>query len=101
MDLGKEIPMRRQILAGTTVLVLALALTTSATAFDHRDANGHHWRQSHRLVRGHGGQDAAPYHVRDTYTNLGPLGVMFGPPPRPGHCGANCVPGSSIAAWSY
>jgi hypothetical protein len=86
--------MRREILAGAIALALAAGMTTSAMAFDHRGAGGHHWRHSHSFVGGYG---ARPY-GSGGYTDLGPLGFTLG---RPGYCGPNCVPGSSIAAWSW
>jgi hypothetical protein len=93
--------MRLKILAGATALVLAGAMTSGAMASDHRGASGKHWRHGHRLVSSYGVRDATPHYGRGYTTDLGPLGVMFGPPPGRGTCGPNCVPGSSIAAWSY
>ena len=89
--------MKLLIFAGATALALAAGMTTSAMAFEHRGAGGHHWRHNHRFVGAYGGRA----YGTDTYTNLGPLGVIFGPPPGPGYCGPNCVPGSSVAAWSW
>jgi hypothetical protein len=93
--------MKLKILAGATALAVAAAMTSGAMASDHRGAGSHHWRHHHHFADSYGGRDAAPYYGRGAYTNLGPLGVMFGPPPRPGYCGPNCVSGSSIAAWSW
>ena len=85
--------MRIRILGSVAALVLATTMTSGAVASDHRGAS-HHWRHGHRVVGVYGGQDGH-------YTSLGPLGFTFGPPPGRGTCGPNCVPGSSIAAWSY
>ena len=92
--------MRRQILAGATAFILATAMTSGAMASDHRGAGGHHWRHGHRVVGVYGAQDTGIY-SGGHYTSLGPLGFTLGPPPGRGTCGPNCVPGSSIAAWSY
>jgi hypothetical protein len=86
--------MRIRILGSVAALVLATTMTSGAVASDHRGVGGHHWRHGHRVVGVYGGQDGH-------YTSLGPLGFTFGPPPGRGTCGPNCVPGSSIAAWSY
>jgi hypothetical protein len=91
--------MRQQIFAGATALVLATAMTSGAMASDHRGAS-HHWRHGHRVVGVYGGQDTGTYYGGH-YTSLGPLGFTLGPPPGRRTCGPNCVPGSSIAAWSY
>jgi len=92
--------MRIRILAGVAALVLATTMTSGAIASDHRGAGGHHWRHSHRFVGVYGGQGAGTYYGGH-YTSLGPLGFTLGPPPGRGYCGPNCVPGSSISAWSY
>jgi hypothetical protein len=111
--------MRIRILAGATALVLATSMTIGAMAFDHRSrtvatggmhgfnanrgnqfvgVHGHHGR---RLIGDYGSRNASPYYGGRYYTDLGPLGFTLGPPPGHGYCGPNCVPGSSIAAWSY
>ncbi|MGA2998800.1 hypothetical protein [Bradyrhizobium sp.] len=92
--------MRRQILAGAAALILATAMTSGATASDHRGAGGHHRRHGHRVVGVYEGQDAGTY-SGGHYTSLGPLGFTLGPPPGRGTCGPNCVTGSSVSAWSY
>ena len=92
--------MRQQILIAAAALVLATAMTSGAMASDHRGAGGHHWRHGHRVVGVYGAQDTGIY-SGGRYTSLGPLGFTLGPPPGRGTCGPNCVPGSSIAAWSY
>ena len=98
--------MKRQILAGTTALVLAMGMTTSAMAFDQTGRGLHagrshggfggsrfagvrgfsDWRQG---GRGYGG---SYYHTHPT--DLGPLGFSFG-------SATGYAPGTSIAAWSY
>ena len=92
--------MRQQILIAAAALVLATAMTSGAMASDHRGAGGHHWRHGHRVVGVYGAQNTGIY-SGGHYTSLGPLGFTLGPPPGRGTCGPNCVPGSSIAAWSY
>jgi hypothetical protein len=92
--------MKAPILASMAALLIAAAMTSGAMASDHRGAGGHHWRHGHRVVGVYGGQDAGTYHGGH-YTSLGPLGFTFGPPPGRGYCGPNCVPGSSVSAWSY
>jgi hypothetical protein len=92
--------MRIRILGSVAALVLATAMTSGAMASDHRGAGRHHWHHGHRVVGVYGGQDTRTY-SGGHYTSLGPLGFTFGPPPGRGTCGPNCVPGSSIAAWSY
>ena len=111
--------MKTQIIAGLTALALATVMATGATAFDggttSHAGRSHGGFNSSRFagVRGfeswrHGGSRRfdGSYGVRDYgrghyYTDLGPLGFTLGPPPGRGTCGPNCVPGSSIAAWSY
>lgn len=93
--------MRAAILAGVAALVLAAGMTSGAMAAGHRGASGNHWRHHHRLIGAYGLRNAAPYYGGRYYTDLGPLGFTLGPPPGRGYCGPNCVPGSSIAAWSW
>jgi hypothetical protein len=86
--------MKLPILAGSTVLVLAAGMTTSATAFDHRGASGRHWHHSHRLVRGYyGGRDVGPTYG-GRYYSLGPLGFTSVPP------GSYSGYGTPVDAWS-
>jgi len=112
--------MKKQILAGTTALALAMGMTTSAMAFD-QGGRGFHAGRSHggfgssrfSGVRGlsgwrHGdwgsrqfdgdyggrGYGGPSYHGHPT--DLGPLGFTFGPTTLYGY-----APGTSIAAWSY
>jgi hypothetical protein len=89
--------MRTRILAGAMAFVLATGMTAGAIASDHRGSGGHHWRHSHRFAGSYGVRD----YGRGHYTDLGPLGFTLGPLPGHGYCGPNCIPGSSIAAWSY
>ena len=91
--------MRMRILAWATVLTFAAGTATSATASDHHGKGRHHGRHGHHFVGSYGRPADAPegHH----YTDLGPLGFMLGPPPGRHNCGPNCVPGSSISAWSY
>jgi hypothetical protein len=83
--------MRRQIFAAATVLALAAGITTSAMAFGHRGASGHHWRHGHRLIVGDG--DAGPTYG-GRYYSLGPLGFTSVPP------GSYSGYGTPINAWS-
>jgi hypothetical protein len=120
--------MKRQILAGAAALVLAFGVTTSAIAFDHsgvghvglrggvHSSGGIHssrfagvrgfdsWRHggwgSRRFVGSHGEWGNGPYYRGGYYTDLGPLGFTWGGPI--GYCDPNyCIPGSSVAAWSW
>lgn len=93
--------MRVLILAGVTALAVVVGMSTSATASDHRGAGHHHGRHSHHTIHGDGQAAVRPGGGSHTYTDLGPLGMMFGPPPGRHSCGPNCVPGASISAWSY
>lgn len=81
--------MRRQTLAGATVLVLAAGMTSGAMASGHRGS--HHWRHSHRIIVGDG--DAGPTYG-GRYYSLGPLGFTSAPP------GSYSGYGTSISAWS-
>ena len=93
--------MRIRILAGATALVLVAGMTSGAMASGHRSTGTHHGRHHHHLVGNDGGWNSGP-NYGGHYTDLGPLGFTLGPPPgRGGYCGPNCVPGSSISAWSY
>ena len=92
--------MRMRILGSVAALVLIAAMTSGAMASGRRGAGGHHGRYGHRVVGNYNGWNNGP-HNQAHYTDLGPLGVMFGPPPGRGTCGPNCIPGSSISAWSY
>jgi hypothetical protein len=83
--------MRSRIFAGTTALVLAVAMTSGAMASGHRSAGGHHWRHSHRVVAGYG--DAGPTYGGGYYS-LGPLGFTSVPP------GSYSGYGAPISAWS-
>ena len=92
--------MKIRILGSVAAFILATAMTSGAMASGHRGAGSHHWRHGHRVVGVYGGQDAGTYYGGGH--SLGPLGFTLGPPPgRGGYCGPNCVPGSSISAWSY
>jgi hypothetical protein len=112
--------MRQKILAGTTVLAIAIGMTTSATAFDRtkdgsrvgamRTGKVHGLRATHGSrfagVRSHeawhhGGWSGRRSIDSEGITDLGPLGFTFGRIPRYGYCPSQyCGPGYSIAAWS-
>jgi hypothetical protein len=83
--------MKPKILACTTALVLAAAMTSGAMASSHR--SGHHWRHSHRVVVDYGGRDAGPAYG-GRYYSLGPLGFTTVPP------GSYSGYGTPINAWS-
>jgi hypothetical protein len=85
--------MKLQIFAGTTALVLAIAMTSGAMASGHRGAGGHHWRHGHRFVSGYGGQDGGPSYG-GRYYSLGPLGFTSVPP------GSYSSYGTPVNAWS-
>jgi hypothetical protein len=94
--------MRTRILAWATLLTYVAGTATSATASDHHGKgrhHGHHGHHGHHFVGSYGRPAVAP--EGHYYTDLGPLGFMLGPPPGRHYCGPNCVPGSSISAWSY
>ena len=91
--------MRMRILAWATVLAFAAGTATSATASGHHGKGRHQGRHGHQFVDSYGRPAVAP--EGHYYTDLGPLGFMLGPPPGRHYCGPNCVPGSSISAWSY
>jgi len=112
--------MKMRILAGATVFVLAAGMTTGAMASNHRSRTvatsgmhgfsakrgdqfvGVHRHHGRRFVGDDGSRNAGHYYGGRYYTDLGPLGFTLGPPPgHRGYCEPNCVPGSSIAAWSY
>jgi hypothetical protein len=109
--------MRKQLLAGATALALAMAMTTSAMAFD-QTGRGLHAGRSHggfnssrfAGVRGfeswrHGGLDNHGFDgshsgqgygdPRGGYSDLGPLGLRFGPTTT------GYGPGTSVSAWSW
>ena len=93
--------MKIRILGSVAAFILATTMTSGAMASGHHGADSHHWRHSHRIIGVYGTQDARTSYGGH-YTSLGPLGFTLGPPPgRGGYCGPNCVPGSSISAWSY
>ena len=104
----EESSMKRKILAGTAALVMAIGMTTSATAFDRttdggrvgslRTGAGHSLRATHSSryagLRGYEAWRHGSWNHQSGYTDLGPLGVRFGDyAPGAGY-------GSSIAAWS-
>jgi hypothetical protein len=94
--------MRMRILASLAALLLVAGIATGASASDHRGAARHHGRHGHHFVGGDGRPVIGPaYRGHGAYTDLGPLGFTFGPPPGRSYCGPNCVPGASISAWSY
>jgi hypothetical protein len=109
----EEILMKAQIIAGLTALALATVMTTGATAFDggttsHADRSHggfnssrfagvrgfESWRHggSRRFDGSYGGRSYGD--PRGGYTDLGPLGLRFGPATGYG-------PGTSVSAWSY
>jgi hypothetical protein len=113
--------MRKQFLAGTTALALAIGMTTSAMAFEdggglHAGIGGSHsgfhsrrfegvrgfsgWRRgdwgSRQFDGGYGGRGYGGPYYHGHPTDLGPLGFSFGPATPYGY-----APGTSIAAWSY
>jgi hypothetical protein len=67
------------------------------------------WRHggwgSRRFVGSYGGYGDwgnGPYYRGGHYTDLGPLGFTWGPVTSYGYCDPHyCIPGSSIAAWSW
>jgi hypothetical protein len=80
--------MKLQIFAGTTALVVAVAMTSAAMASNH-----HHWRHGHRVVVGYGDRDTGPSYG-GRYYSLGPLGFTSAPP------GSYSGYGAPISAWS-
>ena len=80
--------MKLQIFAGTTALVVAVAMTSAAMASNH-----HHWRHHHRFVSSYGSQDTGPSYG-GRYYSLGPLGFTSAPP------GSYSGYGAPISAWS-
>jgi hypothetical protein len=108
--------MKTQILAGLTALALATVMTTGATAFDggttSHAGRSHGGFNSSRFagVRGfeswrHGGLDNHGFDgshsgqgyggPRGGYSDLGPLGLRFGP------ATTGYGPGTSVSAWSW
>jgi hypothetical protein len=120
--------MRWQILAGAAALVLASGMMSGAIASDHSgvghvglrgkvhssgamhssryagvrgfESRHHGGWGGRRFVGSHGDWGNGPSYRGGYYTDLGPLGFTLGGPI--GYCDPNyCVPGSSIAAWSW
>ena len=100
--------MRKQILAGVTVLAFTAGMMTSAVAFDHGGRSFHAGRSHGGFggsrfagVRGfgdwrQGGRSYGGPYYHGHPTDLGPLGFSFGP-----LTGYGYAPGASIADWSY
>jgi hypothetical protein len=105
--------MKKKTLAGAAMLALAVSLTTSAVAFEHKAGrSGSHVarvhaggmrsfaaRHSKRFARIRGFESAAPAgwqggSFRGGFIDLGPLGITAA-------CGLRCSQGYSVPAWTY
>jgi hypothetical protein len=105
--------MRKQILAATTVIALAIAAVTSAMAFDHKAGHAGRHVKAHHAAGMHGyaakrnrlagARNPGRWHQgndRGGFIDLGPLGFTAACG-SPSYKGRYCGQGYSVSGWTY